>query len=82
MSDNIIYVSLQAPDITQSKISDHLGITRDAYAKYEMGKTAPPLDVLLGIFRFFDVNTDLLLTADLRKSKPQQAVPQQHNLDT
>lgn len=82
MSDNIRYLRMQVPDLTQSKISDHLGITRDAYAKYEMGKTAPPLDVLVGISRFFEVSTDLLLTVDLRKSKPQQAVPQQHNLDT
>ncbi|HCU45170.1 MAG TPA: XRE family transcriptional regulator [Sphingobacterium sp.] len=82
MSDNIRYLRMQVPDLTQSKISDHLGVTRDAYAKYEMGKTTPPLDVLLGISRFFDVSTDLLLTTDLRKCKTQEAVPPQENLDT
>ncbi|WP_447767610.1 helix-turn-helix domain-containing protein [Sphingobacterium faecium] len=79
MSDNIRYLRMQVPDLTQSKISDHLGITRDAYAKYEMGKTAPPLDVLVGISRFFEVSTDLLLTADLRKYKLEGILPLPHH---
>lgn len=72
MSDNIRYLRMQVPDLTQSKISQYLGVTRDSYAKYEMGKTTPPLDVLLGLSRFFHISTDLLLTVDLRKYKLEE----------
>lgn len=72
LSDNIRYLRMQVPDLTQGKIAEKLGVTRDSYAKYEMGKTTPPLDVLLAISRFFHVSTDLLLTVDLRKYKLQE----------
>lgn len=63
---------MQIPDLTQGKIAEKLAVTRDSYAKYEMGKTTPPLDVILALSRFFHVSADLLLTVDLRKYKLQE----------
>lgn len=74
LSDNIRYLRMQIPGLTQGKIAAELAVTRDSYAKYEIGKTAPPLDVLLAISRFFHVSTDLLLTVNLRKYKRQEMV--------
>ncbi|AIM37546.1 hypothetical protein KO02_13240 [Sphingobacterium sp. ML3W] len=62
---------MQIPGLTQGKIAEKLAVTRDSYAKYEIGKTAPPLDVLLALSRYFQVSTDLLLTVDLRKYQKQ-----------
>ena len=73
---------MQIPGLTQGKIAEKLAVTRDSYAKYESGKTAPPLDVLLALSRFFQISTDLLLTVDLRRYKPQEIVMQHENLDT
>lgn len=68
LSDNIRYLRMQIPGLTQGKIAAELAVTRDSYAKYEIGKTAPPLDVLLALSRYFQVSTDQLLTVDLRKA--------------
>ncbi len=68
LSDNIRYLRMQIPGLTQGKIAAELAVTRDSYAKYEIGKTAPPLDILLALSRYFQVSTDQLLTVDLRKA--------------
>lgn len=74
LSDNIRYLRMQIPGLTQRKIAAQLAVTRDSYAKYEIGKTAPPLDVLLALSHYFQVSTDQLLTVDLRKYKHQEMV--------
>ncbi len=72
LADNIRYLRMQIPDLTQGKIAEALFITRDSYAKYETGKATPPLDILLAISRYYHVSTDLLLTVDLRKYQLQE----------
>lgn len=67
LTDNIVYLRKQRTRLSQEKIAEILGITRDRYAKYEMEKSAPPLDVVVAISRFYHISTDLLLTVDLRK---------------
>ncbi|AKK71312.1 XRE family transcriptional regulator [Chryseobacterium gallinarum] len=68
LADNIRYLRMQqTPELTQSKIAEHLKVTRESYAKYETAKSAPPLDVLLAISRYYHISADLLLTVDLRK---------------
>lgn len=72
LADNIRYLRMQIPDLTQERIAEALVITRDSYAKYETGKATPPLDILLAISRYYHVSTDLLLTVELRKYKLQE----------
>ncbi len=72
LTDNIVYLRKQRTRLSQEKIAEILGITRDRYAKYEMEKSAPPLDVVVTLSRFYHISTDLLLTVDLRKYKLEE----------
>ncbi|WP_153848428.1 XRE family transcriptional regulator [Sphingobacterium paramultivorum] len=67
LADNIRYLRMHKTRFTQEKLADAVGITRDRYSKYENGKVALPLDVLVAISKYYHVSTDLLLTVDLRK---------------
>lgn len=79
LADNIRYLRMQIPEMTQEKIAEKLVVSRDSYAKYETGKTAPPLDVLLTISRYYQVSTDLLLTVDLRKYSREDMIKLPNN---
>lgn len=48
-------------DLSQQKIADYLGITRQGYGKYEDGKSQPDQQSLVMLAKFFDVTTDYLL---------------------
>lgn len=72
VADNIRYLRMQKTQLSQEKIADAVGITRDRYSKYENGKVALPLEVLLAISRYYHVSIDLLLTVDLRKYKLEE----------
>lgn len=72
LSDNIRYLRMQKTQLSQEKIADALGISRDRYSKYENGKVSLPLDVLLSISKYYHISTDLLLTVDLRKFKLEE----------
>ncbi len=72
LADNITYLRMQIPKMSQQKFAAQLFITRDAYAKYENGKVNPPLDVLLAISKYYHISTDLLMTVDLRKYKLEE----------
>ncbi|WP_312508885.1 XRE family transcriptional regulator [Chryseobacterium culicis] len=74
LSDNIRYLRMQIPKMSQHKFADLLSITRDSYAKYETAKVNPPLDVLLAISKYYHISTDLLLTVDLRKYKLEEMI--------
>lgn len=71
-SDNIKYLRMQIPKMSQQKFGNILGITRDAYAKYESGKINIPIDTLMAISKYYHISTDLLLTVDLRKYKLEE----------
>jgi transcriptional regulator with XRE-family HTH domain len=63
---------MQKTQLSQEKIADAVGITRDRYSKYENGKVALPLEVLVALSRYYHISTDLLLTVDLRKYKLEE----------
>ncbi len=48
-------------DLTQKEIAELLGIKRDAYARYEINASNPPLQVLCEFARQMQVTTDYLL---------------------
>ncbi|SEW01700.1 Helix-turn-helix domain-containing protein [Chryseobacterium wanjuense] len=53
--------------ISQQKLADALFITRERYAKYEDGRSEPPIEILLRISRYHKVSIDLLVSIDIRK---------------
>ena len=55
--------------ITQKKLSEILGVTRTAVAKWEANENGPNSDVLLKIADYFDVSLDYLLgRTDIKKA--------------
>jgi len=50
--------------ITQSKMSEHLGMQVRSYQNYEQGTRIPPYDTLVKIADIFDVSLDYLLCRD------------------
>lgn len=65
-SDNISFLR-NKKNFSQQQIADHLIITRERYAKYENGRSEPPIEILIRIARFHNLSIDLLLTVDIRK---------------
>jgi transcriptional regulator with XRE-family HTH domain len=65
-SDNIRHLR-QKKEVSQSAVAESIAITRDRLAKYEEGKSQPPLEILVKISYYYHVSIDLLLTADIRK---------------
>jgi len=74
LADNIRYLRMQKTQLSQEKIAEAIGITRDRYSKYENGKVSLPLEVLVALSKFYHLSTDLLLTVDLRKYRLEEMV--------
>lgn len=53
--------------VTQQKIANDLLITRERYAKYEDGKSEPPIEILLRMSKYHIISIDLLVSIDIRK---------------
>ncbi|MCB0429305.1 MAG: LexA family transcriptional regulator [Flavobacteriales bacterium] len=66
LSENIRHLRNQE-GVSQQKLADTLILTRARLAKYEEGKSEPPLDILQRIARHFHVSIDVLISVDLRK---------------
>lgn len=54
---------------TQKQLADYLGITRQAYAHYEVGNRAPNYVVLVKIADFYGVSMESLLAVGKKKTK-------------
>lgn len=65
-SDNLRYLRGKR-ELSQQKVADALKISRGQYQKYEDGVSEAPYPILIRMSRYYDVTTDLLLTADLTK---------------
>lgn len=48
-------------NISQAVIAEYLGITKQAYSLYEIGKREPDYETLLKIGEYFSVSVDYLL---------------------
>ena len=64
LSENLRYLRAQKK-CAQQHVANELIIGRGRYAKYEDGKSEPPLDILQRISHFFEVSIDLLIAVDL-----------------
>lgn len=54
---------------TQKQLADYLGITRQAYAHYEVGNRAPNYVVLVKIADFYGVSMESLIAVSKKKTK-------------
>lgn len=52
---------METPDISQAKVAEHVGVTRQAISSYSLGTSVPDIDKLVSIAEFFDVSTEYLL---------------------
>ena len=52
----------KALDVTQQEFADRIGIKRNSYANYEIGRNIPIDAIILSICREFNVNEDWLRT--------------------
>lgn len=48
-------------DITQSELSNYLGLTPKMVSFYELGERFPPYDIINKLADYFNVSTDYLL---------------------
>ena len=71
LSENLRYLRAQKK-CAQQHVANELIIGRGRYAKYEDGKSEPPLDILQRISHFFEVSIDLLIAVDLRDVPVEQ----------
>ena len=71
LSENLRYLRAQKK-CAQQHIANELIIGRGRYAKYEDGKSEPPLDILQRISKYYQVSIDLLISKDLRNVPPQE----------
>lgn len=47
--------------LTQSHVADHLGISRQGYAKYEQGIREPSIDIIKKLCDYYSVSADFLI---------------------
>ncbi|GMA64717.1 helix-turn-helix transcriptional regulator [Alicyclobacillus fastidiosus] len=57
---------------TQQQIADYLGISRGAYANYEIGNREPDASTLAKLAQMLEVSTDWLLTGKEPTSSPSE----------
>ena len=56
---------------SQRQVALWLNVERSSYTYYELGRTMPPLPVLLKLSLFFEVSLDGLVLTDLTKTPPE-----------
>lgn len=60
-------------DYTQTEIADILNIGQRTYADYELGKTRIPVDSLIKLAKFYDVDMDYISgTSNMRNKFPME----------
>jgi transcriptional regulator with XRE-family HTH domain len=52
---------LDTPDVSQAKVAEYVGVTRQAISSYSLGTSVPDIEKLIGIASFFEVSTEYLL---------------------
>lgn len=51
-------------NLSQQEVSEKIGVSRSAYAYYEVGQSHPKLATLQNIAKLYNISTDDLLTED------------------
>lgn len=63
-------------NLRQREIAEALGIDRSTYSFYETGKTNPPLNVIFGLAKIYNVNIGYILgkESQMPEIKPYEGV--------
>ena len=56
-----IYELRKAKGMSQEKLDEHLGVSRQSISKWESGESTPELERVVELSKFFDVSTDYLI---------------------
>lgn len=71
--NNRIRILREDFDKTQSEIAALLKVGQRTYCDYEKGKTRIPIDSLIILAKFYDVNMDYICgTSEIKKNFPQK----------
>lgn len=63
----------RSPRLTQGRLAEKLGVTRNTYAGYESGKRLPPAWFVHCTADYFQVTADELIGQELRKEEINHA---------
>ena len=66
-------------NITQSDMSELIGVTRSSYTQYELGNRIPDAETLYVIAKFFRIRMDLLFEPDIGKFLSEVAYSRTHS---
>lgn len=66
LSENMRYLKGKQ-NLSQQKVAEDLLMTRGRYGKYEDDASAPSLDLLMKISKYYNISIDLLLTINVSK---------------
>ena len=64
-------------DMTQSQLSQKLGLTKSVISAYENGLRMPSYDVLIAIAKLFKVTTDYLLGIEHKREIDLSGLPKE-----
>ena len=65
-ASDIYHIRTDKLRLTQQQVADALGISRSAYAYYEIGGSEPSLSVLWELAQYFQVSADSLLDTSIK----------------
>ncbi len=77
-SDNIRHLR-NHKGLTQKKLAEKLIITRARLAKYEEGKSEPPIEILKRIATYFHISIDILVYVDMRELSYEKLMKLENN---
>ncbi len=56
-------------ELSQEKLAEHLGVSRQSVSKWEMDEAVPTIDKVVGMSRIFGISLDELLIGDMHLSE-------------
>ncbi len=71
-----LYELRKARGLSQEKLAEALGVSRQAVSKWEGGQATPDTDKLLAISTYFGVSLDALLKEDIRTDVSRETPPE------
>lgn len=65
LGGNLQYLRKQNGNMTQEKLAERMGVSRQTISKWETGEAVPELDKLVELSRLFSCTIDALLKEDM-----------------
>ena len=67
----VIYAHRKAKGLSQEKLAEEVGVSRQAVSKWELGETTPEVEKLLSLAKVFGITTDDLLSGKMPTDKTE-----------